>query len=67
MAKTQGPTYNPSKIKRIRKFGFLKRNSTSDGQNVLKRRRAKGRHELTASNEFGTTPMEKNKKFSRRR
>jgi large subunit ribosomal protein L34 len=67
MAKTQGPTYNPSKIKRIRKFGFMKRNSTSDGRKVLKRRRAKGRHELSASAEFGTTAMEKNKKFSRRR
>ena len=66
MSKTQGPTYNPSKIKRIRKFGFLKRNSTSDGKKVLKRRIQKGRHALTASVEFGTK-MEKNKKFSRRR
>jgi large subunit ribosomal protein L34 len=67
MAKTQGPTYNPSKIKRIRKFGFLKRNSTSDGQNVLKRRIAKKRVKLTASSEFGTTKTEKNKRFGRRR
>ena len=67
MAKTQGPTYQPSKIKRIRKFGFLKRNESSDGQNVLKRRRAKGRHELTVSFEFGTTKIEKNKRFGRRR
>lgn len=67
MAKTQGPTYNPSKIKRIRKFGFLKRNSSSDGKEVLKRRRAKGRHSLTASDEFGATKIAKNKKFGRRR
>jgi large subunit ribosomal protein L34 len=67
MSKTQGPTYQPSKIKRIRKFGFLKRNESSDGKNVLKRRRAKGRHELTVSNEFGKTKIEKNKRFSRRR
>jgi large subunit ribosomal protein L34 len=66
MAKTQGPTYNPSKIKRVRKYGFLKRNETSDGKNVLKRRRLKKRHALTASEEFGSK-MEKNKKFSRRR
>lgn len=67
MSKTQGPTYQPSKIKRIRKFGFLKRNETSDGKNVLKRRRLKGRHELTVSSEFGTTKIEKNKRFGRRR
>lgn len=67
MAKTQGPTYNPSKIKRIRKFGFLKRNATNDGRKLLKRRRAKGRHKLTVSAEFGNTSIEKNKKFNRRR
>lgn len=66
MSKTQGPSYNPSKIKRIRKFGFMARSSTSDGLKVLKRRRLKGRHELSVSYEFGTK-VEKNKKFSRRR
>lgn len=66
MSKTQGPSYNPSKIKRIRKFGFMARAATSDGMKVLKRRRLKGRHALTASNEFGTK-VAKNKKFSRRR
>lgn len=66
MAKTQGPTYNPSKIKRIRKFGFLKRMSKWTGRNVIKRRRLKKRSKLSASVEFGSK-MEKNKKFSRRR
>lgn len=67
MAKTQGPTYRPSKIKRIRKYGFLNRNSTKSGKNLLRRRRLKGRHNLTVSAEFGTTKIEKNKRFSRRR
>lgn len=60
--KSEGVTYNPSKIKRIRKHGFFRR-----AKNVLKKRRAKGRKKLSVSNEFGTSKMEKNKKFSRRR
>lgn len=44
-------TYQPSKIKRIRKFGFRKRNSSRGGKLVLKRRMLKGRKKLTASNE----------------
>lgn len=43
------PTYNPSKIRRARKFGFRKRNQTSAGRKVLKNRRRKGRANLTAS------------------
>jgi large subunit ribosomal protein L34 len=43
------PTYNPSKLRRARKFGFRKRNQTSAGRKVLRNRRRKGRAKLTAS------------------
>lgn len=39
-------TYQPSK-KKARARGFRKRNRTTLGKNVLKRRRAKGRWNLT--------------------
>lgn len=41
-------TYQPSKTKRRRKFGFRKRNQDKDGRNVLKRRRAKKRTKLSS-------------------
>ncbi len=40
-------TYQPKRVHRQRRHGFLVRMATRVGRAVLKRRRLKGRHRLT--------------------
>ena len=42
-------TYKPNKNTRVKSHGFMARNSTKAGKNIIKARRKKGRAKLTVS------------------
>jgi large subunit ribosomal protein L34 len=44
-------TYQPSKTKRNRRWGFRARMKTKSGRAILSRRRRKGRKKLSVANE----------------
>ena len=57
-------TYQPKKRQRSKVHGFRKRMKTRSGKNVLKRRRNKGRHKLSAQGSYDPwLQVKKRKRF----
>jgi large subunit ribosomal protein L34 len=45
-------TWQPKKVKRLRKHGFLKLMASHNGRNIVKRRRSRGRIQISVSDEY---------------
>jgi len=56
-------TYQPKKLKTLRKFGFRSLMSSVGGKNVIKRRRKRGRKFLTKSDLFRVVGKKPNKRI----
>ena len=48
-------------MRRIKKLGFMARNSSVGGKNILKRKRAKGKKSLSVSEEYKLLRKKKTK------
>ncbi len=57
-------TYQPKKLRRLKKLGYRARKKTKAGRRIIKRRITKGRRKVTVSDEFrliGKKPKNRNR------